>query len=168
MKSIKKIITILLALSMVFLFAACTSTGNGSSDDPEANQSSITAAESDTINSFLDQYNLNAENPVTDDDISDVTENSATITVGDTEAVITAEDDDSLTLKIRFKSLDNDESVSVIRDLIIAESPDTTYDSVSDMMDSFRSRGTSDKTYDLDGLSCRFEKDGDQYTITVK
>lgn len=160
----KKSLLLLLIFALIFSFSACSSSEE---EDPGEEKTTVTASEKDSINTFLNQYNLDAEYPVSDESISEVTDTSVEFDIEDINVRLTTIDDEHLTALLVFNDPESAALDAVVRDLIIAFNPDLSYDEISDMLSAFRDG--SETAYQFEGLECDYAQgDGGVYQLTIQ
>ena len=157
----KKLLIMLLLAALTLSVTACGSSKE--EEDPGAQKQAVTDLDNDMLESYLNQYNMDAENPIQSDDLTQE-EGSASCKVRDLTVTFTTEDDD-LQVAVQAKDLEDENLDVVVRDLIIAMDPELTYEEVKDMFSSFREDGRT--SYDMGEVECKLKKSKGTYTLTI-
>ena len=149
----KKLLIMLLLAALTLSVTACGSSKE--EEDPGAQKQAVTNLDNDMLESYLNQYNMDAENPIQSDDLTQE-DGSAGCKVTDLTVTFTTKDDD-----LQDENLD-----VVVRDLIIAMDPELTYEEVKDMFSSFREDGRT--SYDMGEVKCKLKKNSDGYRFIIE
>ena len=158
----KKLLIMLLLAALTLSVTACGSSKK-EEEDPGAQKQAVTDLDNDALESYLNQYNMDAENPIQSDDLTQE-DGSTSCKVTDLTVTFTTEDDD-LQVAIQAKDLEDENLDVVVRDLIIAMDPELTYEEVKDMFSSFREDGHT--SYDMGEVECKLKKSQGTYTLTI-
>ena len=156
----KKLLIMLLLAALALSVTAC---GNSKEEDPGAQKQAVTDLDNDMLESYLNQYNMDAENPIQSDDLTQE-DGSASCKVTDLTVTFTTKDDD-LQVAVQAKDLEDKNLDVVVRDLIIAMDPELTYEEVKDMFSSFREDGRT--SYDMGEVKCKLKESKGTYTLTI-
>ena len=119
----KKLLILLLLAALTLSVTACGSSKE--EEDPGAQKQAVTDLDNDMLESYLNQYNMDAENPIQSDDLTQE-DGSASCKVTDLTVTFTTKDDD-LQVAVQVKDLEDENLDVVVRDLIIAMDPELTY-----------------------------------------
>lgn len=157
----KKLLIMLLLAALTLSATACGSSKE--EEDPGAQKQALTDLDNDMLESYLNQYNMDAENPIQSDDLTQE-DGSASCKVTDLTVTFTTKDDD-LQVAVQAKDLEDENLDVVVRDLIIAMDPELTYEEVKDMFSSFREDGRT--SYDMGEVECKLKESKGTYTLTI-
>lgn len=158
----KKLLIMLLLAALTLSVTACGSSKE--EEDPGAQKQAVTDLDNDMLESYLNQYNMDAENPIQSDDLTQE-DGSAGCKVTDLTVTFTTKDDD-LQVAVQAKDLEDKNLDVVVRDLIIAMDPELTYEEVKDMFSSFREDGRT--SYDMGEVKCNLKKNSDGYRFIIE
>ena len=157
----KKLLIMLLLAALTLSVTACGSSKE--EEDPGAQKQAVTDLDNDMLESYLNQYNMDAENTIQSDDLTQE-DGSASCKVTDLTVTFTTKDDD-LQVAVQAKDLEDENLDVVVRDLIIAMDPELTYEEVKDMFSSFREDGRT--SYDMGEVKCKLKESKGTYTLTI-
>lgn len=157
----KKLLIMLLLAALALSVTACGSSKE--EEDTGAQKQAVTDLDNDILESYLNQYNMDAENPIQSDDLRQE-DGSASCKVTDLTVTFTTKDDD-LQVTVQSKDLEDENLDVVVRDLIIAMDPELTYEEVKDMFSSFRKDGRT--SYDMGEVECKLKESKGTYTLTI-
>lgn len=160
----KKLLLFTLLLTLVLTAAGCSSQSN-EEEDPASQKDVVSDLDNDVLESFLNQYNLDAENPISSDDLEMTDDNTATCKVKDLDLTFSTKEDGTLTISTKFSDLDDENLDIVVRDLIIAMDSELTYDNVKDMFSAMRDNGRKD--YEMGDVKCKLKESKGTYTLTI-
>ena len=167
MKKLKSVLLLLLAAALCFAFAGCG--GTDDEEDPQGQDAVIDISANEAINTFLNQYNLDAEYRVSNEDCSEVTSTSADVRITDDLLMRVSSIAGPVTVMLEFSDLDDEVVEAVTRDAIIALSPNSLYDDVTAMVEQFRNEPDQYvNDYMIDEVRCSFMRgDGGMYQIGI-
>lgn len=160
----KRLLICTLLITLAFVAVGCTSQSN-EEEDPASQKEVVSDLDNDVLESFLNQYNLDAENPINSDDLKTTDDNAATCKVTDLNLTFATKEDGTLSISAEFSDLDDKNLDVVIRDLIIAMDSELTYDNVKDMFSVMRDNGR--KNYEMGSVKCKLKESKGTYTLTV-
>lgn len=158
----KKLLIMLLLAALTLSVTACGNSKEG--EDPGAQKQAVTDLDNDMLESYLNQYNMDSENPIQSDDLTQE-DGFASCKVTDLNVTFTTKDDD-LQVAVQAKDLEDENLDVVVRDLIIAMDPELTYEEVKDMFSSFRKEGRT--SYDMGEVKCKLKKNSDGYRFIIE
>ncbi|MBQ6582198.1 MAG: hypothetical protein IJH77_00070 [Mogibacterium sp.] len=169
-KPVRCLLSALLILCCV-IFTACSGGGGGGNDpaeDPMANDKVVDISPNEAINNYLNQYNLDAENRVGNDDCFEATSTSIDVKIHDVVMRVSSIDG-PITVLIEFSDPEDPDVPIISRDAIIALSPDISTDDIDSMLSGFLQDGTAyTNDYALGDLTCSFmQGDGGVYQLGV-
>ncbi len=155
----------LLIFSLLTILAlAMTGCGSSESEDPSAQKESIDSLDNSVVEAYLNQYNLDAENTISTDDLSSDDDETFTCKIAKLDVKLSAPDED-LTVDVTFDDLNNENLDVVVRDLIIAMDADLTYENVQDMFTAFRDNGKT--SYDLGNVKVKLSEKSGTYDFKI-
>lgn len=160
----KKLLLFTLLLTLVLTAAGCSSQSN-EEEDPGSQKDVVSDLDNDVLESFLNQYNLDAENPISSDDLEMTNGNTATCKVTDLDLTFSTKEDGTLSISTKFSDLEDENLDIVVRDLIIAMDSELTYDNVKDMFSAMRDNGRKD--YEMGDVKCKLKESKGTYTLTI-
>lgn len=157
----KKILIFSLLTLLILVMSGCSS---AEKEDPSAQKSAIDGLDNSVIEAYLNQYNLDAENTISSDDLTAQGDDTYTCTISKIKVTLSAPEDE-LTVDVTFDDLDNQNLDVVARDLIIAKDAELTYDQVKDMFTALRSEGKT--SYSFGDVNVKLTEKSGTYDLKI-
>lgn len=137
----KKLLLISLIAVLALTLGACSSSNED--EDPAAQKETISGLDNSEVEDYLNQYNLDAENTLSADDLTTNDDGTITCTVAGIDVKFVTSDDGLLTVTLSFQDLEDENLDVVARDFLIAMDSELTYDDASVMLKDLRNGSTS-------------------------
>ena len=157
----KKFLIVSLLTLLILAMSGCSSEEK---EDPSAQKSAIDGLDNSIIEAYLNQYNLDAENTLSSDDLTAQGDDTYTCTISKIKVKLSAPEEE-LTVDVSFNDLDNQNLDVVVRDLIIAKDAELTYDQVKDMFTALRSEGKT--SYDFGDVKVTLTEKSGTYDLKI-
>ncbi len=159
----KKLLFLTLISMLALTLCACSSSKE--EEDPAAQKEAISGIDNEEVTAYLNQYNLDAENTISSDDLTTNDDGSITCEIAGINVKFVTSKDGLLTVTLSFADLEDENLDVVARDLLIAMDSELTYDDASKMLKDMRA-GSKD-SFNLGGVNAKLKKSDSGYELRM-